>query len=417
MSKKKSSEKTITCRLRSAEALRRTAMRKVAAVLLSFAVIFSLAVSVPADSYVEAMSFAGLKSTFSGTWLKKKSKMFNLRETAKFKDDAYGEFSQLQGACTDGKKYAYFAYNRKNDDKVIIVKMKIVKNSKNPSKTKYKFVKKSAVLSGVRHGNDMAYVKDPFGKGQDVIIINSAATGGQHPCYLAFFNPKTMKEIGGGVYRYWQDMSQCTGTGYAPDVDVDPEDRRTLESLVSDHHGYSSLAYNAEKNLIVATVKTDRDFIIIKPTWNTDRTIKSMKLLTYIRQDKINATSQGMDCDDQYIYTSWSPQSGKLGRNILQIYDWSGRHVATRDISKLYEIEHIFHTGSGSKAEFYTNFNYSHTVKKTIKKKVKVKSKKVWKKVNGKKKKVWKCKTKKKKVKTYVFIRDSYSMYLGRLRD
>lgn len=392
----------------------RTVMRNRAAVILvALAVIVSLCAGTAAEVCAASVNLTGLKSSLNSTWLRSGNELLNLRKTAKVGKKG---FTQLQGGCSDGSKYAYFAYSRPDDDKVRIVKMRIVRNASDPSKTGYKFVKSSKVLKGIRHGNDMAYVKDPFGKGKDVIIINTDTAGGQHGCYLGFIDPVTLTEKGGGVYRYWEDLSKCSNRVYPKDTKVSKSKRKSLEQLLADHHGFSAITYNADKGLFVATVKTDRDILILKPVWNKDRTLRKVILKRYIRQNKINATSQGIDCDKKYIYTAWSAEADKLDRNIIQVYDWSGRHIGNRTLSYYYEVENLFHTGTGSKAQFYANFHELTVVRKVVKKTVKVKWKKVWKTVNGTRKKVWKYKEKIRRKVVYKPVRDSHCMYLGRIR-
>lgn len=355
----------------------------------------------------------GLRDNIKSYWMMSGQKMFNIRKKAKIKENT---FDILQGSCTDGKKYAYFVFCRKRDDKVRIVKMRMIKDPGNPAKIKYRFVKKSKVLKGIRHGNDMAYVSDPSGKRRDMIIINTSATDDKNPCYLGFIDPKTLTEVGGNVFKYWRGSKDCDTNAYAPDSTVPEQERLTLEQMLTDHHGYSNIAYCAEKDLLVAEVKTDRDLIIMKPTWNLDGTLGKVTLLKYIRQNKINATSQGIDCDKKYIYTVWSPMAGVLDRNIIQVYDWEGNHIGDREVSQAYEMENLFHTGTGRKAVFRAGFNDIHYAGYTVKKKVRVRWKKVRRKVDGEWKKVWKYRTKTKKITKYKLVRDSYGLYLGRLR-
>ena len=396
-------------------------------VLVSCAVMFTMTAGTVAEAHAEAASMAavnasavkasawsGLKGKISGTWMTSGKEVTNIRDIAGFK---LNTFDTLQGGCTDGKGYAYFAFSRRSDDKVRIVKLKMTADPKNPKNVKYKLVKTSKVLTGIRHGNDMAYISDPSGKRKDMILINTARTDEIHPCYIGFIDPATLSEKGGGVFRYWSDLSKCDTRAYPSDTKVADKKRKTMEDLVADHHGYSNLAYSPERDLIIAELKTDRDFVILKPEWNSDGTLRKVTLLRYIRQNKINATSQGIDCDKDYIYTGWSALSGVLDKNIIQVYDWEGRHIGSRDVTYAYELENIFHTGKGASAVFQANFGAKYYEKYTVKKKVRVKWKKVRKKVNGKWKKVWKYKKKKRKVTQYRLTRDAFSMYLGKIRN
>ena len=362
-------------------------------VLVSCAVMFTMTAGTVAEAHAEAASMAavnasavkasawsGLKGKISGTWMTSGKEVTNIRDIAGFK-------------------------------------LKMTADPKNPKNVKYKLVKTSKVLTGIRHGNDMAYISDPSGKRKDMILINTARTDEIHPCYIGFIDPATLSEKGGGVFRYWSDLSKCDTRAYPSDTKVADKKRKTMEDLVADHHGYSNLAYSPERDLIIAELKTDRDFVILKPEWNSDGTLRKVTLLRYIRQNKINATSQGIDCDKDYIYTGWSALSGVLDKNIIQVYDWEGRHIGSRDVTYAYELENIFHTGKGASAVFQANFGAKYYEKYTVKKKVRVKWKKVRKKVNGKWKKVWKYKKKKRKVTQYRLTRDAFSMYLGKIRN
>jgi len=323
-------------------------------------------------------------------WAKKSGKLYSVRAAAKRKSNTYGI---LQGSCTDGNKYVYFAFNRPSDDAVKVVKMRISFNELNPAKTRLTYVKATKRLRGIAHGNDMAYVKNAGGSGRDKILIITSESGGRDGAYIGMIDVKTMKEDGGKVYKYWKNLSEASEVAYAPDTNVKKRKRRTMESLVNDRHGYSTIAYNKKKDLVITTNKTDRDIMILRPVWkltegNTNVELKKLVLQRYIRQNKNNATSQGIDIDDNYIYTAWSPMSGKLSRNILQIYDYEGKHIGDKVVSGNYELEDIFHLGKGKNAKyfgvFYTSYYETYKVK-----------------VNKK----WKKKTR--------FVRNSYMMYLG----
>lgn len=359
------------------------------------------------DNETEAV----LVNSVKRKWVTKSGDAINLRSIAKCTS---GKFGILQGSCSDGGKYAYFAFNRKSDDAVKVVKMKVTFNKTNPALTTFKFVKSTPVLKHICHGNDMAYVKNAGGSGMDRIIIITSSTGGKNGCYLGILDPATMTEIGGKVYKYWADMSECDPAAYPSDTNVKKSKRRSLEGLVGDHHGYSTIAYDEESGLFAATVKSDRDILVLKPKWKNGNLTK-LSLLKYRRQNKINATSQGIDCDENFIYTCWSPMANVLGTNLIQVYDWDGEHVGDIDMGNAYEFESLFRIKNGSKSSYYASFYHSYVKAYKVKKKYKVKWKKVKKKVNGKWKKVWKYKTKYRKVTKYKIVRNAYCMSIGAL--
>lgn len=356
-------------------------------------------------------TFAELVDSITCKWVTRNSDAINLRSLAKFKS---GNFGILQGTCSDGGRYAYFAFNRKSDDAVRVVKMKVTFNKKDPSKTTFKYVSRTPVLKYICHGNDMAYVHNAGGSGKDRILIITSSTGGKNGCYIGMIDPASMKEIEGKVYKYWSDLSKCDTNAYPADTTVKKKNRRTMESLVGDHHGYSTIAYDKDSGLIAATVKTDRDLLILKPSWKNGN-LSKVTLLRYIRQNKINATSQGIDCDSDFIYTCWSPMYGKLDTNLIQVYDWDGEHVGDINMGAGYEFESLFRINNGGKSYYYASFYHSYVKAYKAKQKYKVRWKKVRKKVNGKWKKVWKYKTKTRWVTKYKTVRNSYCMSIGQL--
>ncbi|NLV83890.1 MAG: hypothetical protein GXY60_04950 [Spirochaetales bacterium] len=61
-----------------------------------------------------------------------------------------------------------------------------------------------------------------------------------------------------------------------------------------------------------------------------------------------NATDQGLDCDDNYIYVAYSHE------NIIMIYDWNGKKITTIPVSDVsLEMEGLVHVGDVFYAAFY----------------------------------------------------------------
>lgn len=365
-----------------------------------------------------------LVSSIKGSWLKSGDALINVRDLGK---QSAGAYNVLQGSCSDGEEYVYCIFNIKSTDEIKIVKFRMSYDPAKPSDAKLQYVSASAVLSKAAHGNDMAYVKDPAGDGHDKILIITSTTGDRPSSYVDVFDPETMKEVGGITVKYWKDLGSCDQNCYPSDSTVAESKRRTLASLAGDKHGFSSIDYNEEKGLVVTTNKTDRDIMIFKPVWKGGN-LSNLMLIRYIVQNKKNACSQGMICDEDYIYTCWSAQSGVLSGNILQIYDWQGNHVGDRKVSDSYELESMFCMKKGGKDNYFASFHHSYTYKYQEKQSYKVKWKKVtrkvkWKRVKKKgkwkwkykKKRVWKYKTKYKMVDKTSIHRNAYCMSIGEL--
>ncbi|MBQ0017889.1 MAG: hypothetical protein KBS63_01580 [Clostridiales bacterium] len=365
-----------------------------------------------------------LVSSIKGSWLKSGDALINVRDLGK---QSAGEYNVLQGSCSDGEEFVYCIFNRKSTDGIKIVKFRMAYDPSKPSAAKLQYVSSSGVLAGAAHGNDMAYVKDPAGDGHDKILIITSTTGDRPSSYVDVFDPETMKEVGGITVKYWKDLGSCDQNCYPSDSTVAESKRRTLASLAGDKHGFSSIDYNEEKGLVVTTNKTDRDIMIFKPVWKGGN-LSNLMLIRYIVQNKKNACSQGMICDEDYIYTCWSAQSGVLSGNILQIYDWQGNHVGDRKVSDSYELESMFCMKKGGKDNYFASFHHSYTYKYQEKQSYKVKWKKVtrkvkWKRIKKKgkwkwkykKKRVWKYKTKYKMVDKTSIHRNAYCMSIGEL--
>ena len=399
--------------------MRQAVKHRITTIMITIAVMAAVMTAGLSDAYaqgVEAGDTSGnirLVSRVKGAWIQDGSGKFNLRATARQSSDKYGI---LQGCCSDGEKYAYFSFASPVTDKVRIVKMRIEKSQTVPGTVEFKYIAQSEVLKYVCHGNDMAYVSNAGGSGRDKILIITSTTGGKDGTFIDTIDPATMKEQGGGRFDYWKDLSECDPDPYPEDSTEPISRRRTLKSLVSDHHGYSTISYDQSRDLIAATVKTDRDIIVLRPVWTRKGVLKDLKLQCYKRQNKINATSQGIDCDEDFIYTTWSAKSGLLKENIIQVYDWSGRHIGDRVIEKDYEIEDMFRMKTGDSVGWYATFYHSYDEKYKVRKPYKVKWKKVRKKVKGKWKKVWKYKTKYKTITKTRRVRNAYCKSLGTIK-
>lgn len=223
-------------------------------------------------------------------------------------DDAgMGAYGVVQGACTDGK-YAYFAAMQGG---ATILKYDV--NS-------WELVA-SERISNVGHGNDMAYNSD-----ENVLVIANNA-----PYYniVTLVDPDTLKVIKDvELKKTVKEKTKNKETGKEEEKEVEKE----LDIY--------AIAYNAKLKQYVVGISGGYDFALLD---------KDFKLVKTFEGEKTGYTRQGCDCDENYIYF---PQSG--GNNILVIYDYTGKHIATIPMSNPNEVENIFHVGN----TFYTSMYY-----------------------------------------------------------
>ena len=320
----------------------------------------------------------------------------NVRELAKQGPTSY---NVLQGSCTNGSNYFYFAFMKKATTKVKIVKMKWKDGE-------LKYSKSSGVIDNY-HGNGMTFVRDSKGNGK--ILITNYWSG--HTRFTVL-NASTMKVEGEVISTYWKkaERKNCEII-YADGTPL--EDQLTLKEYFDENgkYGFSGVAYDKTNNRVVASLQTLHDLIVFDLVTNSDGSL-SLIPRKYIVEDRDESTIQDIDCDSDYIYMTWSAGNGIAGNRIC-VYDWNGNNIQNFLADKWYEIEGLFHTGSGDTAQFYATYHHSYLYDKVTYTKKKVKWKKVWNKAHTKK--IWKYKTKKvKKVTTYIY-RNGYLRNLGNL--
>lgn len=316
----------------------------------------------------------------------------NVREIAKQGPTSY---NVLQGSCSNGGKYFYFAFMKKATEKVKIIKMKW-------SNGELKYSKSSGCINNY-HGNGMTYVKDVNGK--DKILITNAWSG--HTNHISVLDVQTMKLESDIICSYWNDLSQCEMI-YADGTPVENQ-QKTLAKLIKSRgkRGFSGIAYDQKSKRLAVTTCTQHDLIVFDLSVNS----KGRIVLTprkFIIEQKPSGVIQDIDCDENYIYVVWNS-----GGNKICVYDWNGNNVNNLLADNSYEMEGLFHTGEGNSAQFYATYHHSYKYNKVTYTKKKVKWKKVWNKKHTKK--VWKYKTKKvKKITTYIY-RNGYLRNLGNL--
>lgn len=331
------------------------------------------------------------------SWYSTETGLANVREIAGLKPTGY---NVLQGSCSNGKKFMYFAFMSKANEKVKIIRMKW-------DNEQLTFSKSSGVIENY-HGNGMTYV--PNINGNDKIFITNAWSG--HTNHITVLDAKTMTVENDIISKYWnKSLVQNCEMIYRDGTEA--EDQLTLSQYIKEYgkRGFSGIAFDKVNRRLVASTCTNHDLIIFNIETDADGNI-SLIPQKFIVEDRDESVIQDIDCDENYIYMTWSGNSN-VGGNRICIYDWNGENVKNYVADYWYEMEGLFHTGSGDSAQFYASYHhaYQQKVEKITKKKVK--DKKVWNKDHTKK--VWKYKTKKvKTVETYIY-RNGYLRKLGNL--
>ncbi len=104
--------------------------------------------------------------------------------------------------------------------------------------------------------------------------------------------------------------------------------------------GTGAITYNATRNSY-AISQGGKNLILCDADFN--------KVQGYTRTDDNEYTPQGMGSDDHYVYFPMSSSKD----NILVVYDWNGKHVATLKVDLALESESMFYAGGN----YYVNFH------------------------------------------------------------
>lgn len=150
------------------------------------------------------------------------------------------------------------------------------------------------------HGNDMTY-NPKTGK---LVVVNNK------PNYniLSIVNPETL-EI--------EDKIRCSVKMF-------------------------SIAYNETRDVYVVGNSGSQNFSIL------DADFKEIGFYSVVHDGLV---TQGVDCDDKYIYFPRCDK--KATKNIIAVYDWDGNHVTNITVKSFQEIESMFHVGD----DIYIAFN------------------------------------------------------------
>lgn len=191
-------------------------------------------------------------------------------------------FNIQQGACFDAKgKYGYFVLRDKND---------------NCSLVKYDLTTGEMVASsldiGCDHGNDACFNPD-----NNTVVISHCT---QNPTLLSVFDADTLELI------------RRVDTGYSNSAVAYCPSRGLYVMMGGGHFRY-----------------LDADFKLVEQ--------HATRVTPY--------TSQGIHCDDHYIYRVES-SSSEIKGNVIEIYDWDGNYVMMMNLPDISpETETMAHLG------------------------------------------------------------------------
>jgi hypothetical protein len=228
------------------------------------------------------------------------------------KQAGMSSYATVQGACTDGR-YAYFAVQESG---TVILKYDV---------RTWQLVKKAAV-AGLGHANDMTYNS----KEEYLVVANNNVTDD----VVTLVNPKTLKVIKSAEPTRERPTESPTAPTVARATTPSATESRYVNLRIY------SIAYNSKLDRYVAGISGKSDFAILD---------KDFKLVKQFSGLSSAYTHQGCDCDDDYIYF---PQSG--GDNVIVVYNYKGKHVATLSMGHSHEVENLFHVGD----TFYTTLHY-----------------------------------------------------------
>ena len=238
------------------------------------------------------------------------------------KDAGMSQYATVQGACTDGK-YAYFAVQ---ESSTVLLKYDL--------KT-WKLAKK-ATVSGLGHANDMTY-----NSRRDIIVVanNSAVDDKDADDLLTIVDPETLK-VQGTVEALRKKTAK----------EIEQEQKEQNKNTQKTNQNDDKKDYKVLKVYSVAYQESEDRYVVgLSGGYNFAVLDKDFKQVKQYKGENTGYTRQGCDCDDDYIYF---PQSD--GRNVVVIYDFSGKHIDTVSLNHSHEVENLFHVGK----DFYLTLHY-----------------------------------------------------------
>lgn len=252
------------------------------------------------QNIVSATGVAGYTVELYAVWVKlRSSTAFKNKATAtqlvtgiRTKAGAPETNRVMQGACADGT-YAYFIMVNPENTTASIIKMRL---------SDYSIVKTSKTMC-LDHGNDATYHP-----GLNKIMVTSCYT---QPHRIFLIDPDTLT---------------ITGEWTAP-------------------FALYALSYNETRDVYV--VGTHNYCMAVLD--------KDLNLKTFIYGRNAGYVTQGIDCDDNYIYATRSPNTGNgtPNQNVIEIYDYEGNFIQEVPCALTSESENIFHVGN----TFYSAHN------------------------------------------------------------
>lgn len=262
-----------------------------------------------------------LERNLSVTYLKNaKGKALNF---TKLSGQTVPGYDTFQGSCGNGKFSWNILYNRYNE-RCRITKVRLSDG---------KVVKVSGVLK-VNHGNDITY------NSKEKVLVIVHYTG--KPWGVTLVDPKTLKVIANKTVTRPKSTYNASA------------------ATVKEWDGITGIAYNASRDVYVASVKGTQNYVILDKNFCVEKYIKV--------SDYDDYTPQGVEVTDEFILRAQSPQYGNQKWNIISVYDWFGNYVCKIKTHKAAEAEGVFI----AKGKLYGTL-YHYYVKT---KKVKVKGKK-----------------------------------------
>ena len=245
--------------------------------------------------------------------LTRDGKRFELRKAAR---QTLYKYDTIQGACADNGYIYYTMYNR-DVEKCKIVKVRIKGR---------KVVKVSKALK-VQHGNSLTYDTR-----RDRLVV---AHGDGGTWKISLLNPKTLKVTAVKRLKLPKKVSGMP------------------KKVHRQFNGITAIAYNARRDVYVARLKDEHNFLILTNKFKIKRYLKVA--------GKSDMVCQGLDSYGDYTLEALSFNK-KYRYNLIVIRNWKGKVVSRVKVPRKsgLELEEVFHDGDVFYAGFYFTTNQYH---------------------------------------------------------